>query len=149
MDKSCCDKVLPKISKPDCREWPKTWPCVNEELIENEGKKKDPQVEKDLEDFAARRELGHARVPVTCPNIKKSLLVDRAVGQRPGFVNGQYIVFTFGSNDSERRVYTGVCLRGLKGMHLEELGAARIREKTWKFCFYQAIIALLAKTQLR
>lgn len=99
-------------------------------------------------DFANRKELSHVRVPVTCPEAKEMLLVDRAVGERPGLVDGDYVIVGFASKE-RNNVYANVVLRGLKGMHLPELSPLRERRNTWKFCFYQAVIALLAKTQLR
>lgn len=100
-----------------------------------------------LENFADNKELGHARIPVTCQSEEKYYLVDRAAGERPGLVDGDYISLELSSDTSDKRVFSEVCLRGLKGMHLVEL--SREREKSWKFCFYQGIVALLAKTQLR
>jgi len=71
--------------------------------------------------------------------------VDRAVGERSGLVDGDYVIVKLPSD----RVYASVVLRGLKGMHLLEMNSLRERKNTWKFCFYQAVVALLAKTQLR
>jgi hypothetical protein len=99
-------------------------------------------------DFTNRKELGHVRAPVSCRRKLKAELVDRAIGDRPGLVNGDYIIMKLVSEEA-KRVYANVVLRGLKGMHLLELSALRERKNTWKFCFYQAIVALLAKTQLR
>lgn len=99
--------------------------------------------------MANRKELGHARLPEICPKMTKSFMVDRDAGERPGLVDGDYVVFEFYSKKRGPRVYADVCLRGLKGMHLIELSDLRDRRSTWKFCFYQAIVALLAKTQLR
>ncbi|XP_018044451.1 PREDICTED: uncharacterized protein LOC108684573 [Atta colombica] len=96
-------------------------------------------------DFANRKELGHIRVPVSYLKSKLKLLVDRAVGDHPGLVDGDYMIVKLPS----KRVYAYVVLRGLKGMHLLEISTLRERRNTWKFCFYQAIVALLAKTQLR
>ncbi|XP_044576999.1 uncharacterized protein LOC123260113 [Cotesia glomerata] len=102
----------------------------------------------DVDDYATCRELGHARVPAVCLATKKThQIVDRSTGERPGLVDGDYVTCEFESKGDYRIVYTQVCLRGTKGMHLIEL--ARERTKTWKFCFYQALVALLAKTQLR
>ncbi|CAD6225430.1 GSCOCG00005675001-RA-CDS, partial [Cotesia congregata] len=102
----------------------------------------------DVDDYATCRELGHARVPAVCLATKKThQIVDRSTGERPGLVDGDYVTCEFESKGDYRLVYTQVCLRGTKGMHLIEL--ARERTKTWKFCFYQALVALLAKTQLR
>jgi len=99
-------------------------------------------------DFSNRRELGHVRAPVSCRHKLKAELVDRAIGERPGLVNGDYVIVRLASEEA-KRVYANVILRGLKGMHLVELSVLRERRNTWKFCFYQAIVALLAKTQLR
>ncbi|XP_018359681.1 PREDICTED: uncharacterized protein LOC108758934 isoform X1 [Trachymyrmex cornetzi] len=97
-------------------------------------------------DFANRKELGHVRVPVSYLESRLKLSVDCAVGdQRPGLVDGDYMTVKLPSE----RVYAYVVLRGLKGMHLLEISSLRERRNTWKFCFYQAIVALLAKTQLR
>lgn len=105
--------------------------------------------ERTLRDLANRKELGHARIPAACPEPRPEC-VDRASGERPGLVDGDYVVAELqGPEGRDRRVYAYVVLRGLKGMHLPELGPARERRHTWKFCFYQAIVALLAKTQLR
>lgn len=102
----------------------------------------------DVDDYATCRELGHARVPAVCQTTKKThQIVDQSTGERPGLVDGDYVTCEFESKGDDRLVYTQVCLRGTKGMHLIEL--ARERTKTWKFCFYQALVALLAKTQLR
>ena len=101
------------------------------------------------DDYADHKELGHARIPRTCPKSTKYLLVDRAAGEDPGLVDGDYILFQLASKKKGKRTYADVCLRGLKGMHIVELSPKRAREKTWKFCFYQAVVALLAKTQLR
>jgi len=96
-------------------------------------------------DFANRKELGHIRAPMSCPEPKLKLSVDRAVGERPGLVDGDYVIVKLPPD----RVYASVILRGLKGMHLLEMSSLRERKNTWKFCFYQAVVALLAKTQLR
>lgn len=98
-------------------------------------------------DFANRKELGHVRAPVSCPKSKLESKVDRASGECPGLVNGDYVIVEL--EGPNKRVYANVVLRGLKGMHLLELSALRERKNTWKFCFYQAVVALLAKTQLR
>jgi len=95
--------------------------------------------------FANRKELGHVRAPMSYPEPKLKLSVDRAVGERPGLVDGDYVIV----NLPPDRVYVSVVLRGLKGMHLLEMSSLRERRNTWKFCFYQAVVALLAKTQLR
>lgn len=96
-------------------------------------------------DFAARKELGYIRVPVSRPESRRKLTVERAIGERPGLVDGDYVVVELPFN----RAYANVVLRGLKGMHLLEMSSLRERKNTWKFCFYQAVVALLAKTQLR
>ncbi|KAK2582865.1 hypothetical protein KPH14_008943 [Odynerus spinipes] len=156
-------------SKTESEKWPGVWPCdtrdfmgelEERERLEEMGRKdlfpcdRAPQdVRQTLsrqlkDDFAVRKELGHARIPPICPKAKK-LLVDRAAGERPGLVDGDYMIFELFSKKKGIRVYADVCIRGLKGMHLIELGCLRDRQNTWKFCFYQAVIALLAKTQLR
>ncbi|XP_018347415.1 PREDICTED: uncharacterized protein LOC108751630 isoform X1 [Trachymyrmex septentrionalis] len=99
-----------------------------------------------MSDFANRKELGHIRVPVLYSESRLKLSVDCAVGdQCPGLVDGDYMTVELPS----KRVYAYVVLHGLKGMHLLEISSMRERKNTWKFCFYQAIVALLAKTQLR
>lgn len=101
-------------------------------------------------DLANRKELGHVRAPVPCPVLKSNLMVDRAAGERPGLVDGDYVLVELATGDAQgKRVYANVVLRGLKGMHLPELSPLRERRNTWKFCLYQALVALLAKTQLR
>lgn len=95
--------------------------------------------------FANRKELGHVRMPVSHPDSKEKLLVDCAVGERPGLVDGDYVIVELPT----KRVYAYVVLHGLKGMHLLEMSSLRERTYTWKFCFYQAVVALLAKTQFR
>lgn len=100
-------------------------------------------------DFANRKELGQVRAMVKCPKDTLKSLVSRAVGDRPGLVNGDYVIVELTPEGRDKRVYANVILRGLKGMHLPELSQLRERKNTWKFCFYQAIVALLAKTQLR
>ncbi|XP_063983234.1 uncharacterized protein LOC135165660 isoform X2 [Diachasmimorpha longicaudata] len=143
----------------------KLWPCVSRDFYEDERFVKTlekrklrgllpcqdmyPDNIKESENFALYKELGHARIPVSCPRTEKLLRVDRASGDRPGLVDGVYVISELASEADENRVYTHVCLRGTKGMHVIELCGARTREKTWKFCFYQAVVALLAKTQLR
>lgn len=150
--------------------WPNMWPCDTRDFLKEieDREKSEERKRKDLfpcdsiiaddkrkssreskEDFATRKEVGHARIPPICPKIGKSFLVDKDAGERPGLVDGDYVIFEFYSKKKGARVYADVCLRGLKGMHLIELGPDRNRQKTWKFCFYQAIVALLAKTQLR
>ncbi|KAI4504883.1 hypothetical protein M0802_000433, partial [Mischocyttarus mexicanus] len=156
-------------SKTDSEKWPSMWPCDTRDFLTEieererleESKRKDifpcDKIEKDVrqkltrqlkDDFAMRKELGHARVPPNCPKLNK-FYVDRASGEKPGLVDGDYVIFQLSSKKKGVRVYADVCLRGLKGMHLVELASFRNRQKTWKFCFYQAIVALLAKTQLR
>lgn len=143
------------------------WPCTTrdmaQELLERrreERKKRTdlfpcdpgdiPEIFEDPDkDYSDRKELGHARIPQTCPLPTKEMLVDQAAGEQPGLVDGDYIIFELPSKTRGNRIYADVCLRGLKGMHLPELGPLRMRKNTWKFCFYQAIVALLAKTQLR
>lgn len=104
-----------------------------------------PDVDEKRKDFATRKELGHAHVPVWIPESKQKLLVDRAVGDHSGLVDGDYVMVELPS----RRIYTYVVLHGRKGMHLLEITTLRERRNTWKFCFHQAIVALLAKTQFR
>lgn len=132
--------------------WPGVWPCVaRDELKEREKverKKRrdifpcDPQPDDDEEaslmlqeqrrDFANRKELGHVRARVRCADPKLELLVDRAVGERPGLVDGDYVIVEFDASEGrDRRVYANVVLRGLKGMHLPELGPLRERRNTW------------------
>lgn len=140
------------------------WPCDEHNYHENKRqfeilkkkKKKymlpcqdDPIIQLDLNDnFSDNKELGHPRIPVTCFKQEKYYLIDRSIGDKPGLVDGDYIIIELSSlNDNEKLVYSQVCLRGLKGMHLMELN--RQRDNTWKFCFYQCVVALLAKTQLR
>ena len=99
-----------------------------------------------LQELANLKELGHARIPLTSPKKRDVILVDRAAGENPGLVNGDYYVIELCSK-SGGRIYANVCLRGLVGMPIAEL--TRCREKTWKFCLFQALVALLAKTQIR
>lgn len=162
------NEVGPRPSKIDKEQWPGVWPCTTRDLVKElrERRKQRRKKRKDLfpcdvdlddkevfddhtKDFSDRKELGHARIPQACPLPTKEMLVDKAAGEQPGLVDGDYIVFELPSKARGNRVYADVCLRGLKGMHLPELGVLRARQKTWKFCFYQAVIALLAKTQLR
>ncbi|XP_011692991.1 PREDICTED: uncharacterized protein LOC105453034 [Wasmannia auropunctata] len=138
---------------------PCTWPLTRDAVIaletrqEKDGRRRDvlpyeaPDDDKDerKSDFANRKELGHARVLVPRPGAKLKLLVDRATGERHGLVNGDYVTVMLPS----KRVYANVVLRGTKGMHLLEMSSLRERKNTWKFCFYQAVVALLVKTQLR
>nr|XP_034195511.1 uncharacterized protein LOC117611610 [Osmia lignaria] len=155
------------VSKTTSDKWPGVWPCTTRdlanEILERRRQKRrtrtdlfpcdTDQIEDEFEDpakdFSDRKELGHARIPQPCPLPGKELLVDRAAGEHPGLVDGDYIIFELPSKAKGARIYADVCLHGLKGMHLPELGVLRARQKTWKFCFYQAIIALLAKTQIR
>ncbi|XP_034936584.1 uncharacterized protein, partial [Chelonus insularis] len=160
-------EVIPEVKRTDSGKWPGTWPCIEQDIAgemrqlkrlekwkqkgllpcqyysENEL----DDSEKPYDDYASHKELGHARVPAVCVDVKKKFYVDRASGENPGLVNGDYIICEFKPVNGESRVYAQVCLRGIKGMHLIELW--REREKTWKFCFYQALVALLVKTQLR
>lgn len=106
-------------------------------------------LEDQANDYSDRKELGHARIPQICTLPHKESLVDRCTGEKFGLVDGDYIIFELPSKARGTRIYADVCLRGMKGMHLPELSMMRARKNTWKFCFYQGIIALLAKTQLR
>lgn len=106
-------------------------------------------LEDQANDYSDRKELGHARIPQICILPHKESLVDRCTGEKFGLVDGDYIIFELPSKSRGTRIYADVCLRGMKGMHLPELSVMRARKNTWKFCFYQGIIALLAKTQLR
>lgn len=106
-------------------------------------------LEDQANDYSERKELGHARIPQICTLPHKESLVDRCTGEKFGLVDGDYIIFELPSKARGTRIYADVCLRGMKGMHLPELSVMRARKNTWKFCFYQGIIALLAKTQLR
>lgn len=147
--------------------WPSVWPIFKRDAIglevwEKEGRKKrrdvfpcDPPDDEDefllreqKSDFANRKELGHVRAPESYPESRQKLLVDRAVGEHRGLVDGDYVAVEIMS-PLRKHVYVYVVLHGLKGMHLLELSSLRQRVNTWKFCFYQAVVALLAKTQLR
>jgi hypothetical protein len=99
-----------------------------------------------LEELARKKELVHARIPITYLIEQENIKVDRACGERIGLVDGDCIIYELDCGE-QSRTYANLCLRGLVGMHLEEL--KRIRQKTWKFCLFQNIIALLVKTQLR
>lgn len=100
------------------------------------------------QELAHQKELIHARIPFTRPKADDTQFVDVACGEQPGLVDGDYVVFHLNSAKcGGPRTYTNVHLAGLAGMHLAELG--RARDKTWKFCMFQALVALLAKTQLR
>ncbi|KAK0178312.1 hypothetical protein PV328_002274 [Microctonus aethiopoides] len=162
-------ETITEIKQTDNAKWPGIWPCIDrniaEEIRQTEIIKKrklrsllpyqddpvnDSDPEKPHDDFADHKELGHARIPKFCMSLKKLLVVERSCGEKPGLVDGDYITFELTSrNKNEKCVYAEVCLRGMKGMHLIELSSARARKKTWKFCFYQALVVLLAKTQLR
>lgn len=147
--------------------WPNVWPCATQDLVNElkmRGKERrkqrnvffpDPQEDDDKflceqrSYFVNRKELDHVRVPVKCPKLKQVSSEDRSIGERPGLVDGDYVIVELADEEQNKRVYANVVLRGLKGMHLVELGSLRERKNTWKFCFYQAIVALLTKTQLR
>ncbi|XP_012234573.2 uncharacterized protein [Linepithema humile] len=160
-----------KLSKTANARWPDVWPCAAQDLTselkmrgkrEKEERKRkdiflfDPQ-ENDKDKllceqrsyFANRKELDHVRIPIKCPKLKAVSSEDRSTGECPGLVDGDYVIVELASEKENKRVYANVVLRGLKGMHLPELCSLRKRRNTWKFCFYQAIVALLAKTQLR
>ncbi|XP_076627672.1 uncharacterized protein LOC143344925 [Colletes latitarsis] len=161
-------EVSPRVSATSSQKWPGMWPCTKRDLVKELQKRRqqrrrqrkdlfpcDPDDEEEdvfedpKKDFSDRKELGHARIPQVCPLPTKETMVDRAAGEQPGLVDGDYIIFELPSRTRGNRIYADVCLHGMKGMHLLELGLLRQRQKTWKFCFYQAIVALLAKTQLR
>ncbi|KAL0120014.1 hypothetical protein PUN28_007996 [Cardiocondyla obscurior] len=146
------------------RLWPTVWPCVTRDEVnelEARGKERkrrrdvfpcDPVVDENeillrerKSDFANRKELGHVRASAMSHPKPKRKTMDRAVGERPGLVDGDYVIVELPTG----RVYAYVVLRGLKGMHLLEMSSLRERRNTWKFCFYQAVVALLARTQLR
>ncbi|XP_033226602.1 uncharacterized protein LOC117179071 [Belonocnema kinseyi] len=164
---SSLQQDVPKLSKNISKIWPGTSPYIKRKLaeewkhIEKITKSKRMGVlpclleTEDIseygpnDDYISHKGLGHARIPRTHPKIAKYLMVDRAAGENPGLVDGDYILLEFSSKKKGKRIYADVCLRGLKGMHIVELSPRREREKTWKFCFYQAVVALLAKTQLR
>ncbi|XP_023315140.1 uncharacterized protein LOC106652243 [Trichogramma pretiosum] len=149
-------------------DWPRSWPCIDEDdvrkmkirlrkmkmkkmlkspcevnAIDSPGTSDDER----MEEMAHQKELGHARIPVTKPKPDIKVTIDRACGNQPGLVFGDYIYWSLTSKNNARLEYANVCLRGLTGMHLGEL--SRSRRTTWKFCLYQAMVALLAKTQLR
>ncbi|KAK0181663.1 hypothetical protein PV327_003930 [Microctonus hyperodae] len=161
-------KTIAEMKQTDSAKWRGTWPCINRDIAEEirqaeiikkrklrsllpyQDDPNDSDPEKPHDDFADHKELGHARIPKFCTSLKKLLVVERSCGEKPGLVDGDYITFELTSgNKNEKCVYAEVCLRGMKGMHLIELSAARARKRTWKFCFYQALVVLLAKTQLR
>ncbi|XP_057341056.1 uncharacterized protein LOC130678061 [Microplitis mediator] len=150
VDMASFTPVIPEVKITGNGEWPTRWPCLqyHDQVIEDgEGGYVDLN-DVDIDDYVTCKELGHARVPLTSVSFKKTQIVDQSTGERPGLVDGDYITCEFKSEgDDHKRVYTQVCLRGTKGMHLIEL--TRVRTKTWKFCFYQALVALLVKTQLR
>lgn len=105
----------------------------------------DDSEEDELEELAKMKELNHARVPIT--ELKKGedkMLVDRCCGPSTGLVFGDYIVVELKSSEASRSI-AYVTLHGLKGMHIAEL--EREFETAWKFDMYQAMVALLAKTQ--
>ncbi|XP_008204179.1 uncharacterized protein LOC103315718 [Nasonia vitripennis] len=149
-------------------EWPKLWPCSKRDIVREQkilARKKrmketgalpceidevdSPESSDDerLQELAHQKELVHARIPYTYPKKRSILLIDRASGEHPGLVDGDYVTFELLTKKGVPRTYANVCLRGLTGMHLAEL--ERTRETTWKFCLYQALVALLTKTQLR
>ncbi|XP_076647140.1 uncharacterized protein LOC143355858 [Halictus rubicundus] len=159
--------IASEVKKTDSGKWPGMWPCTTRDLV-NEMRERNRQKRKERKDlfpcasddedapfddpnndYSDRKELGHARIPPVCPTLAKEWLVDRAAGEHPGLVDGDYIVFELPSKGKVSKIYADGCIHGLRGMHLPELGLMRQRRKTWKFCFYQAIVALLAKTQLR
>ncbi|XP_058808704.1 uncharacterized protein LOC131674205 [Phymastichus coffea] len=117
-------------------------PCEVDEIDSPESSEDEMQRE-----LAHQKELGLARIPFTYRKDDDPQLVDRDIGDTPGLVYGDYVIFQLTSQKCGDRTYANVCLRGTTGMHLAELG--RAREKTWKFCVFQALVALLAKTQLR
>lgn len=142
--------VIPEVKITGTGEWPTRWPCLqyHDQVIEDGQGEYIDLNDVDIDDYVTCKELGHARVPVTSVSFKKTQIVDQSTGEHPGLVDGDYITCELKSEgDDHKRVYTQVCLRGTKGMHLIEL--TRVRTKTWKFCFYQALVALLVKTQLR
>nr|XP_012138611.1 PREDICTED: uncharacterized protein LOC105662224 [Megachile rotundata] len=155
------------VARTTSDKWPGMWPCTTRDMAKEilERRKQQRRAKRDLfpcdpgdvrdefedpsKDYSDRKELGHARIPQPCPAPTKELLVDRAAGEQPGLVDGDYVIFELPSKAKGTRIYADVCLHGLKGMHLPELSVLRARRNTWKFCFYQAIVALLAKTQIR
>ncbi|XP_048505518.1 uncharacterized protein LOC105683224 [Athalia rosae] len=155
---------VPLVSKTDSGRWPGVWPCKERdsspEALKGKRKFGQPCTEVDSEnasasgepedDFASHIELWHARIPPECPSERSNPpMIDRAIGLNSSLVSGDYILTETVSKKKGNRVYATACLRGLVGMHIAELDALRARVKTWKWCFYQAIIALLVKTQLR
>ncbi|XP_066601035.1 uncharacterized protein [Prorops nasuta] len=151
----------------EAEEWPKRWPCTTRDLraevrarekakkrkrrdlfpCDSEESSGDPELEEEKLEFAIAKELGHARIPPICPN-PEVILIDRAVGDQQGLVDGDYVSFAMLSMRN-LRVHSAVLIRGSKGMRLHDLCCFRERRNTWKFCFYQALVALLAKTQIR
>ncbi|XP_051174843.1 uncharacterized protein LOC127290379 isoform X2 [Leptopilina boulardi] len=95
------------------------------------------------------QELGCARISPIFMKNTNYLFVDQAAGSNSGLVNGDFLKFEFISKKKEKIVNLDVCLRGFRGMHVTELSSKRAKGKSWKFCFYQAITAILTKTQLR
>lgn len=158
---------IPISVKTEDDKWPGRWPCTTRDMTREllAKRKKKRMKRKDLfpcdlddtfdiledqaNDYADRKELGHARIPQICALPHRESLVDRCTGEKFGLVDGDYIIFELPSKTRGTRIYADVCLRGMKGMHLPELSLMRARKNTWKFCFYQGIVALLAKTQLR
>lgn len=138
----------------------KLWPCVSRDyhgeqryqaMLETKKRKgllpcQDLLMDELNDNFADFKELGHARIPTTCSEVEKKVQIDRSSGDHPGLVDGDYISSELASVNYENRIYTAVCLRGTEGMHLIELSEQRARQKTWKFCFYQAIVALDRKS---
>lgn len=100
-----------------------------------------------MQEMAALKELVHPRIPLSYPKKLDVQMVDRSTGESPGLVFGDYTIFDLESKKGDHRTYATVTLRGLVGMHMVEL--EREREKSWKFCLFQGLVALLAKTQLR
>ncbi|XP_014213227.1 uncharacterized protein LOC106642819 [Copidosoma floridanum] len=148
-------------------EWPKLFPCSRRDVVRErkilarKAKMRklgalpckidavdspESSDEEELVEMANLKELGHAVIPRTLPKKRNVILVDRACGESPGLVEGDYVVFELVSKKATRS-YTNICLRGTTGMHLGEL--ERVRERTWKFCLFQALVALLTKTQFR
>lgn len=93
------------------------------------------------------KELDHARIPITDLQVKKeNLMVDKCCGAQTGLVYGDYIYFEFESSRATRSI-AYVTLHGLTGMHIAEL--ERTLDKAWKFDLFQALVALMVKTQLK
>ncbi|XP_011500434.1 PREDICTED: uncharacterized protein LOC105364245 [Ceratosolen solmsi marchali] len=148
-------------------EWPKIAPCLVRDVVKEkkiqERKLKmkkigatpceieaiqSPESSEDekLEELAHKKELIHARIPTTRVTSYDPVMIDRACGERIALVDGDCIVYELDCGEMNRS-YANLCLRGMVGMHLEEL--QRVRARTWKFCLFQNIVALLVKTQLR